>query len=237
MSVLIQGGTVVNAEQSVRADVICDGGLITAVGTDLDAPSGATVIDADGQYVMPGGIDPHTHMQLPFMGTVASEDFETGTSAGLAGGTTMIIDFVIPGPQQNLMEAYKQWREWAEKSVSDYSFHVAITWWDDSVHDDMGTLVRDHGVNSFKHFSHLEVALESGRTHQIRVHAQHVGFPLLGDEKYSDERTAAFCKQLGLQRLFLHARYLRFSLPELGYLELQAGLEDSLETILNNLRN
>ena len=72
------------------------------------------------------------------MGTVASEDFETGTAAGLAGGTTMIIDFVIPNPQQNIMEAYKQWREWAEKSVADYSFHVAITWWDDSVHKDMG---------------------------------------------------------------------------------------------------
>lgn len=91
-------------------------------------------------------------MQLPFMGTVASEDFYTGTAAGLAGGTTMIIDFVIPSPQQRLMEAYNTWREWAEKAVSDYSFHVAVTWWDESVHEDMGTLVRDHGVNSFKHF-------------------------------------------------------------------------------------
>jgi dihydropyrimidinase len=86
------------------------------------------------------------------MGTVTSEDFETGTAAGLAGGTTMIIDFVIPGPQQDVMEAYHQWSEWAEKSVSDYSFHVAITWWDDSVHKAMGTLVNEHGVNSFKHF-------------------------------------------------------------------------------------
>ncbi|MDH3908481.1 MAG: dihydropyrimidinase, partial [Gammaproteobacteria bacterium] len=98
------------------------------------------------------GIDPHTHMQLPFMGTVTTEDFYTGTAAGLAGGTTMIIDFAIPNPQQNLIETYQQWREWAEKSVADYSFHVAITWWDDSVYEDMGTLVRDHGVNSFKHF-------------------------------------------------------------------------------------
>jgi dihydropyrimidinase len=64
----------------------------------------------------------------------------------------MIIDFVIPGPQQDVMEAYHQWSEWAEKSVSDYSFHVAITWWDDSVHKAMGTLVNEHGVNSFKHF-------------------------------------------------------------------------------------
>jgi dihydropyrimidinase len=91
-------------------------------------------------------------MQLPFMGTVASEDFYTGTAAGLAGGTTMIIDFVIPSPQTSILSAYQQWREWAEKSVADYSFHVAITWWDDTVHADMGTLVNEYGVNSFKHF-------------------------------------------------------------------------------------
>jgi dihydropyrimidinase len=152
MSVLIKGGTVVTADLTYRADVLCGDGKIRDIGPDLDTPKGADVVDAGGQYVMPGGIDPHTHMQLPFMGTVASEDFETGTSAGLAGGTTMIIDFVIPNPQQNILEAYQQWREWAEKSVSDYSFHVAITWWDESVDRDMETLVREHGVNSFKHF-------------------------------------------------------------------------------------
>ncbi len=152
MSVLIRGGTVVNSDRSVRADVLCENGVISAIADSIDAPKGARVVDAGGQYVMPGGIDPHTHMQLPFMGTVASEDFYTGTSAALAGGTTMIIDFAIPAPQQSLLEAYHQWREWAEKAVSDYTFHVAVTWWDDSVYEDMGTLVRDHGVNSFKHF-------------------------------------------------------------------------------------
>jgi len=152
MTVLIQGGTVVNADRTFRADVLCEDGVIAAVGEGLEVPSGAKLVDAGGQYVMPGGIDPHTHMQLPFMGTVTTEDFYTGTAAGLAGGTTMIIDFAIPNPQQNIMEAYQQWREWAEKSVADYSFHVAITWWDESVHADMGTLVREHGVNSFKHF-------------------------------------------------------------------------------------
>ena len=86
------------------------------------------------------------------MGTVAREDYYTGTAAGLAGGTTMIIDFVIPSPQTSILEAYHQWREWAEKSVADYSFHVAITWWDETVHADMKTLVEKHGVNSFKHF-------------------------------------------------------------------------------------
>ena len=86
------------------------------------------------------------------MGTVASEDFFSGTTAGAVGGTTMIIDFVIPGPQEDVLETYHKWRGWAEKSATDYSFHVAITWWGDSVPDAMGTLCRDYGVNSFKHF-------------------------------------------------------------------------------------
>jgi dihydropyrimidinase len=152
MSTLIRGGTVVTAETSYRGDVYTDDGVIKAIGENLEVPSDARVIDAGGQLVMPGGIDPHTHMELPFMGTVASEDFYTGTCAAAAGGTTMIIDFVIPGPQDPLLEAYETWRGWAEKAAADYSFHVAVTWWDDSVHRDMGTLVQEKGVNSFKHF-------------------------------------------------------------------------------------
>ena len=151
-SLFIRGGTVVNADRAFRADVLTQDGSIVAVGERLATPAGATVVDATGQYVMPGGIDPHTHMQLPFMGTTTMDDFYTGTAAALAGGTTCIIDFVIPNPQQPLMDAYKTWREWAEKSASDYSFHVAVTWWDDSVRRDMGTLVQQEGVNSFKHF-------------------------------------------------------------------------------------
>ncbi len=150
-SLLIRGGTVVNADRAFRADVLCAEGRIAAVGDKLDA-TGATVLDADGRYVMPGGIDPHTHMQLPFMGTTTADDFYTGTAAGLAGGTTTIIDFVIPDPQEPLMAAFRKWRGWAEKAASDYSFHVAVTWWDDTVHRDMGLLVQEEGVNSFKHF-------------------------------------------------------------------------------------
>ena len=150
-SLLIRGGTVVNADRAFRADVLCQDGLIAAVGEGLQA-AGATVVDAGGQYVLPGGIDPHTHMQLPFMGTTTMDDFFTGTAAGLAGGNTTIIDFAIPSPQQNLMEAYQTWRGWAEKSASDYSFHMAITWWDETVKRDMGTLVQQEGINSFKHF-------------------------------------------------------------------------------------
>jgi len=149
---LIRGGTVVNADREFRADVLCEGGRITAVGTDLATPAGCETLDASGRYVIPGGIDPHTHMQLPFMGTVTRDDFFSGTAAAMAGGTTTIIDFVIPDPQQPLMDAYRTWRGWAEKSAGDYSFHVAVTWWSDSVHRDMGTLVTEEGVNSFKHF-------------------------------------------------------------------------------------
>jgi dihydropyrimidinase len=152
MSILIRGGTVVNADRAFRADVLVAGGKIVAVGEHLAEPAHTQVIDAGGQYVMPGGIDPHTHMQLPFMGTVTADDFFTGTAAGLAGGTTTIMDFVIPGPKQSIMEAHHTWRGWAEKSAADYTFHVAITWWDETVKADMGTLVREHGVNSFKHF-------------------------------------------------------------------------------------
>lgn len=161
-NLLIRGGTVVNSDTAFRADVLCQDGRIVGVGEGLQAPSGATIVDAGGQYVMPGGIDPHTHMQLPFMGTVTMDDFFTGTAAGMAGGTTTIIDFVIPNPQQSLMEAYQTWRGWAEKAASDYSFHMAITWWDETVKRDMGTLVQQEGINSFKHFMAYKGAIMAG---------------------------------------------------------------------------
>ena len=153
MALLVQGGEVVLSDHSFRADVLCEDGIVVAVGENLDVDGrDVEVVDAGGCLVMPGGIDPHTHMQLPFMGTVASEDFYTGTVAGLVGGTTQIIDFVIPDPQQDVMEAYHQWREWSEKAAADYTFHVAITWWDETVRQAMVELARNHGVNSFKHF-------------------------------------------------------------------------------------
>ena len=152
MSILIRGGTVVTADGEFRHDVLVDDQTIAAVGPNLEAPTGTRVIDAGGAYVMPGGIDPHTHMELPFMGTVATEDFFTGTSAAAAGGTTTCIDFVIPAPQENILDAFHKWRGWAKKAACDYSLHVAITWWSDEVRNDMKTLVQEHGVNSFKHF-------------------------------------------------------------------------------------
>jgi dihydropyrimidinase len=152
MSLLIRGGTVLDATHAYRADVFCDHGKIVQIGQNLDVPAGAQIVDAGDRYVIPGGIDPHTHMELPFMGTVASDDFFSGTAAGLAGGTTSIIDFVIPNPQQSLLEAFHTWRGWAQKSASDYGFHVAVTWWDETVNREMGVLANEHGVSSFKHF-------------------------------------------------------------------------------------
>ncbi len=135
-ALLIRGGTVVNADREFTADVLCVEGQIAAIGADAarQAPAGAVQLDASGQYVLPGGIDPHTHMQLPFMGTVTMDDFFTGTAAGLAGGTTTILDFVIPNAQQSLMEAYGTWREWARSPPRT----TASTWpspgGDESVH-------------------------------------------------------------------------------------------------------
>lgn len=149
---LVKGGTVVNHDQRFIADVLCENGKIVQIGSDLSA-EGAEIVDATGKLVIPGGIDTHTHMQLPFMGTVSVDDFNHGTRAGLAGGTTMALDFVIPAKGQSLLEAYNTWRSWADPKVNcDYSFHVCITWWSPLVSEEMGVLVREHGVNSFKVF-------------------------------------------------------------------------------------
>ena len=156
----IRGGTVVTAERTLRADILCDeAGLIAQIGPDLETPAGYEVVEAGGLLVMPGGIDPHTHMEMPFMGTIATDDFYTGTAAGLAGGTTSILDFVIPGAGRTLLDSWRAWRDKAAKAAADYGFHVAITHWDDQVHQDMETLVTSCGVNSFKHFMAYKNAL------------------------------------------------------------------------------
>jgi dihydropyrimidinase len=159
MSILIRGGTVINHDHSKRADVLVDGETIAAVGTSIDPPSGAEVIDAGGCYVMPGGIDPHTHLELGFMGTVSADDFEWGTKAGLAGGTTMVIDFCIPDPGQSMLAAYQDWRRKSEKAAADYGFHMAVTSWSKQVFVEMEIVVKTYGINTFKHFMAYKGAL------------------------------------------------------------------------------
>ncbi len=158
-TLLIRGGTVVNADYSRPADVLVAGETIAAVGTRLDAPAGAEVIDAGGCYVMPGGIDPHTHLEMPFMGTVTADDFESGTKAALTGGTTMVVDFCIPNPGQSMLAAYQDWRRKSEKAASDYGFHMAVTSWSKQVFDEMEIVVKTYGINSFKHFMAYKGAL------------------------------------------------------------------------------
>jgi dihydropyrimidinase len=155
MSTVIKNGTVVTHDLTYKADVLIEGGKIAAIGPGL---SGDKVLDATGCYVMPGGIDPHTHLEMPFMGTYSSDDFESGTRAALAGGTTMVIDFALPAPGQGLLDALDMWHNKSGRANCDYSYHMAITWWGEKVFDDMAKVV-DKGITSFKHFLAYKGAL------------------------------------------------------------------------------
>src|SRR5688500_15829276 len=121
MSTIIRGGTIVTADMTFPADILIEGETIAAIGKNL---SGDKTVDASGCYVFPGGIDPHTHLEMPFMGTTAYEDFSSGTRAAISGGTTMVVDFVLPSPGQSLVEALQDWHQKAGKAAGDYSFHM-----------------------------------------------------------------------------------------------------------------
>ncbi|MEI4486834.1 dihydropyrimidinase [Frigidibacter sp. MR17.14] len=148
MSTVIKNGTVVTADLTYKADVLIEAGQIIEIGRDL---KGDEVLDATGCYVMPGGIDPHTHLEMPFMGTYSADDFDSGTRAALAGGTTMVVDFALPAPGQGLLDALKMWDNKAGRAHCDYSFHMAVTWWGEQVFDEMKA-VTERGINTFKHF-------------------------------------------------------------------------------------
>lgn len=156
MSKVIKGGTVVTADRTWKADVLIEEEKIAAIGENLH---GDETIDASDAYVIPGGIDPHTHLEMPFMGTTAAETFESGTWAAATGGTTMVVDFVLPGEDGSLITAMNDWDGKSSGQICiDIGYHVAITGWNEQIHNEMAEVV-SRGVNTFKHFMAYKGAL------------------------------------------------------------------------------
>jgi dihydropyrimidinase len=151
MRTLIRNGRIVTAVDDYKADILIEGETVSTIGAKLDVEADR-VIDASGKLVIPGGIDPHTHMELPFGGTEASDDFRTGTIAAAHGGTTSIIDFAVQYKGQALMEGLDNWHRKAEgKCAIDYGFHLITTELEDNQTEELHT-VMDEGVTSFKLF-------------------------------------------------------------------------------------
>src|ERR1700722_2679490 len=155
MSLVIKGGTVVAADRSYQADVLVEGEKIAAIGPNL---KGDTTLDGSECFVMPGGIDPHTHLEMPFMGTTSADHYESGTKAALSGGTTMVVDFCIPTNGQPLLEAWADWDKKSKTACTDYAYHMCITYWTEKVRDEMAAVVK-RGVTTFKHFMAYKGAL------------------------------------------------------------------------------
>ena len=155
MSLLIKGGDIVASDRTFKSDILIEGESIKAIGAGLSATD---VIDASGCFVMPGGIDPHTHLEMPFMGTTSADHYESGTKAALSGGTTMVVDFCIPTNGQPLLEAWAEWDKKSKTACTDYAYHMCITYWTEKVRDEMAAVVK-RGVTTFKHFMAYKGAL------------------------------------------------------------------------------
>ena len=152
MSLLIRNADVVNADSRFRADIFAEGDTITRIGTNLEAPPGADVIDATGKLVFPGFIDPHVHIYLPFMATFAKDTHETGSIAALIGGTTTFIEMCCPNRTDDALEGFHLWKSKAEgSSACDYSFHMSVTKYDPKTESQLREIVAD-GIASFKIF-------------------------------------------------------------------------------------
>ena len=152
MSVLFKGGTIVNATGRYVADVFADGDKIKAIGTDLDNPADE-VVDAKGLYILPGAIDPHTHISMPFMGTYAQDDYQSGTIAAACGGVTCVVDFDLQQKGESLLQAIERKKALAEgKAVVDYSLHPAVMDPRPEVVAEIKKACQEYGTPSFKIF-------------------------------------------------------------------------------------
>ncbi|WP_026262320.1 dihydropyrimidinase [Spirosoma panaciterrae] len=159
MSILIKNGRVITAADDYVADIFIEGETISAIGKNLPVQAD-TVIDASGKLVFPGGIDPHVHLSMPFMGTFSSDTYETGTRAALFGGTTTVIDFVLQKQGHSLKEALDDWNSRARgTAVGDYSFHMAVTDFNDDSKAEIKDMVDNEGITSFKTFMAYKGAL------------------------------------------------------------------------------
>jgi dihydropyrimidinase len=159
MSILIKNGRIITADSDTVADIFIEGETIKIIGKGLDVDADK-IIDASGKLVMPGGVDPHVHLDMPFMGTYSSDNYETGTRAALYGGTTMVIDFILQKQGNSLQDALKEWKSRSDNNcVGDYSFHMAVTDFNDNTKTEIKGFIEDKGITSFKTFMAYKGAL------------------------------------------------------------------------------
>jgi len=159
MSILIKNGHIITAADSYQADIYIEGETIQAIGKNLNVQANQ-VIDAQGLWVMPGGIDPHVHLEMPFMGTFSSDSYETGTRAALHGGTTMVIDFILQTQGKSLQSALNEWKGRSEgNTLCDYSFHMAVTDYNEMTRQEIKHFIENEGITSFKTFMAYKGAL------------------------------------------------------------------------------
>ena len=152
MKKIIKNGTIVTASDTYKADILVENGKIATIGQSIN-DSSAEIIDAEGKYVFPGGIDPHTHLEMPFGGTVSKDDFETGTIAAAFGGTTTVIDFCLTNKGKPLQNSIDQWHAKSrEKAVIDYGFHLMIGEINEKVLTELPKVMDEEGITSFKVF-------------------------------------------------------------------------------------
>jgi len=159
MSILIKNGRIITASADFQGDILIEGETITAIGKSLKVAADE-VINARGKLIFPGGIDPHVHLDMPFMGTSSSDDYASGTKAALHGGTTMVIDFVLQTQGKSLRHALKQWQGRSKgKAYGDYSYHMAVTDFNEKTKKEIKEMIEEEGITSFKTFMAYKGAL------------------------------------------------------------------------------